>query len=250
MISNIKQIISEKLSKLQILLNTTGAYRAYLNGCLLDLYKMLYRLKIMELCPYTILDIGAYRGMFSKCAHYVFPDAKIYAFEPLKDCFEELNLLKKSNPNLECFNVAVGEKSSETFIHKSSYDASSSILKMDVSHKQAFPDSADEQLVKIQVESLDTLLAETILMAPLLMKIDVQGYEKYVLDGASETLKQTDYIICEMSFSHLYNGQALFHDIYMRLVNAGFRFYGHLAELQHPTTAEVLQIDGLFIKEK
>lgn len=248
--SNLKRRISEKLDKIQILLNTPGAYGARLAGCSLDLSRMVYRLYAMELSPKTILDIGAYRGMFSKCAHYVFPEAMIYAFEPLKDCFEELIRLKKTINKFECYNVALGEKKRETFIHRSSFDAASSLLEMDELHKQAFPDSPRERLEKIKVESLDAVLIGKPLEVPLLMKIDVQGYEKLVLNGAPETLKHTDYIICEMSLSQLYKEQALFDEIYHQIIKAGFKFSGPIGELQHPQTTEVLQIDGLFIRVK
>ena len=95
-ISNLKRRISEKLQKICIILNTPGVLRARFTGCPLDLYRMMYRLYLMGFNPKTILDIGAYRGMFSRCAHSVFPEAMIFAFEPLKDCFQELSTLKKN----------------------------------------------------------------------------------------------------------------------------------------------------------
>jgi FkbM family methyltransferase len=204
----------------------------------------------MGLRPNTILDIGANRGMFSKCAYYIFPDASIYAFEPLKDCYEELCDLKGTVIKLECYNIALGDKPSEVFIHRSIYDYSSSLLEMDDLHKQAFPYTAGERLEKVQIQTLDAVLAGKRIERPLLMKIDVQGYEKFVFEGASETLKQTDYIVCEMSFRSLYKGQALFDEVYRLLIDAGFQFRGHIGEVQHPESTEVLQIDGLFIREK
>ncbi|KRT62455.1 MAG: FkbM family methyltransferase [Candidatus Dadabacteria bacterium CSP1-2] len=250
MIANSKKIIGEKLRKLEILLNTPGAFKARIEGCYFELYKMVHRLYAMGLRPNTILDIGANRGMFSKCAYYIFPDASIYAFEPLKDCYEELCDLKGTVIKLECYNIALGDKPSEVFIHRSIYDYSSSLLEMDDLHKQAFPYTAGERLEKVQIQTLDAVLAGKRIERPLLMKIDVQGYEKFVLRGASETLKQTDYIVCEMSFHSLYKGQALFEEVYRLLIDAGFQFRGHIGEVQHPESTEVLQIDGLFIREK
>jgi len=211
---------------------------------------MVHRLYAMGLRPNTILDIGANRGMFSKCANYIFPNAVIYAFEPLKDCYEELFKLRSIISQFECYNVALGKKSGVTFIHRSSYDYSSSLLEMDNLHKQAFSYTASERLEEVQVQTLDAILAGKHIERPLLMKIDVQGYEKFVLEGASETLKQTDYIVCEISFRSLYKGQALFDEVYRLLIDAGFQFRGHIGEVQYPESTEVLQIDGLFIREK
>ena len=250
MILNTKKSIGQKLRKLEILLNTPGAFNARIAGCYFELYKMVHRLYAMGLRPNTILDIGANRGMFSKCAYYIFPDASIYAFEPLKDCYEELCDLKGTVIKLECYNIALGDKPSEVFIHRSIYDYSSSLLEMDDLHKQAFPYTAGERLEKVQIQTLDAVLAGKRIERPLLMKIDVQGYEKFVFEGASETLKQTDYIVCEMSFRSLYKGQALFDEVYRLLIDAGFQFRGHIGEVQHPESTEVLQIDGLFVLEK
>lgn len=236
-----------RLMQLEIILSTPGALAARLRGCYLEPYKMLYNLHAMGIKPKTILDIGANRGMFCRCAHYVFPVAAIYSFEPLKDCYEELCSLKKTIDKLECYNVALGEKDGETFMHKSGYDYSSSLLEMNELHKEAFPYSSSEQLEKVQIQTLDGILVGKVLERPVLMEIDVQGYERFVLEGGPQILQQTDYILCEMSFRSLYKEQALFEDVYKMLVSEGFRFVGHLGELRHPKTREVLQIDGLFI---
>ena len=246
----LRKLIIDRLDKLKTVLDTPGVLRARLSGCRgLDLITMLFRLKAMGINPKTILDIGAYRGIFSRCAHYTFPDAAIYAFEPLTDCFKELSTLKKKIRKFECYNVALGEKRGETSIHRSSFDGASSLLEMASVHKQAFPSSADEQLETVRIEMLDTVLDKKALVAPVLMKLDVQGYEKFVLQGAEKTIEQTDFIVCEMSFVPLYEGQALFDEMYRQISDAGFRFSGQLAELQHPETTEVLQIDGLFIRD-
>jgi len=232
------------------MLDTPGAFRARRKGCYFELYRMVYSLYAMGFRPQTILDIGANRGVFTKCAHYVFPNANIYAFEPLKDCFKVLYSLQDKINRLECYNVALAEKSFETFIHRSSYDYSSSLLEMDELHKQAFPYTAGEQLEEIKAQTLDTILNGVNIRRPLLMKIDVQGYEKFVLAGAPKILKQTDYILCEMSLRSLYKGQALFDEIYQRITSNGFNFSGQMGESLHPNTKEVLQIDGFFVRSK
>lgn len=186
--------------------------------------------------------------MFTKTSHYVFPDSKIYAFEPLADCYEELTALKAMIPNLETYPIALSNRSGETFIHKSNYDYSSSLLDMEDLHKEAFPYTADSVMETIRMDSLDGLLSGKELERPVLMKIDVQGYEKFVLDGAVQTLKCCDVIICEMSLFALYKDQPLFHDIYMQLISAGFQYAGHIGELVNPKTSAILQVDGLFVR--
>lgn len=246
--SKLKNRIINYLEKSKFILLTPGAYTAHRNGCPIDLYRMNYRLSAMGINPKTILDVGAYKGLFSKAAHRIFPEAKIIAFEPLIDCFNEVALLKESIKNFECFNIALSNKKERSVIHRSSFAGSSSLLAMSDVHKNAFPDTAGEVVENISTELLDNILRDRQIDAPIMLKIDVQGYENFVLEGAKETLKKCNCIICEMSFRELYNGQMLFGDLYSFITGMGFRFLGPMAELLDPHTSEVLQIDGLFIK--
>ncbi|MGA2507463.1 MAG: FkbM family methyltransferase [Chitinispirillaceae bacterium] len=247
MVDKLKKQLLRRLEQLEIVLATPGALKARTKGCYFEIYRIFYRLYKMGLRPNTMLDIGANRGMFVKCAHYVFPNSAIYAFEPLKHCYEELCRLKTIIPHLECFNVGLGKEETQTFIHRNNYDYSSSLLEMENLQKEAFPYTSQESLEKVEIRTLDLVLRNRKIERPLLMKIDVQGYESFVLDGAAQTLCLTDYIICEMSFRSLYKGQALFNDIYEKLLKKNFRFVGQLGEICHSSSGEVLQIDGLFI---
>ncbi|MDA9839113.1 FkbM family methyltransferase, partial [Candidatus Pelagibacter sp.] len=55
-----------------------------------------------------------------------------------------------------------------------------------------------------------------------LIKIDVQGYEFEVLKGSSDILKQTKYIIIEVSENEIYKGQCLAYEIIEHLKNINF----------------------------
>ena len=119
-----------KIEKLGIILNNPGSLRARLKGIPIDLYSMMFRLSQMGINPKTILDIGAFEGMFTKSAHYVFPDATIHAFEPIRKSYIKLSKLKSSITNFNCYNIALGDKENEGLINVSSFAPSSSLLKM------------------------------------------------------------------------------------------------------------------------
>ena len=138
------------------------------------MYRLVYGFSSQGISPLTVLDIGANRGMFSRAIHYVYPKAKIFAFEPLHDCYNELKKLEKEIPELETFNTALADTIGETEIHRSSFDYSSSLLEMGEIHKTAFPHTSGETLEKIALNTLDNILQKKLLLRPLLMKIDVQ----------------------------------------------------------------------------
>ena len=119
---------------------------------------------------------------------------------------------------------------------------------MEKLHIDAFPYSNGTKSQIIQVRTLDTLKDSFVLQSPTLLKIDVQGFEIQVLQGAKNILRDIDYIIIEMSFRKLYKDQGLFDEVYTVLNNNGFQFQGPLTQMDHPRTKEVLQIDGLFVK--
>ncbi len=243
-----QQRLAITLEKLLMIVNTPGAMQAKKAGCYLGVYSTLYRLNAYHVNPSTILDIGANRGMFTRTFHHLFPQADILAFEPLVDCYNDLCSLKALIRGLECYNVALADQSGEDWIHRSSYDYSSSILEMDELHKRIFPYTANEQLKRIKKETLDAILGNRQLKRPTLMKMDVQGFEKNVLDGADQSIEQVDYVLCEMSFVSLYKQQPLFDEIYRWLTGRGFHFAGHIAESQAPKSGQLLQIDGLFLR--
>lgn len=65
----------------------------------------------------SILDIGANIGSFSRWAMYRWPGCTIKCYEPVKHNYQYLLENTKDNPNIETFNVAVGEKSERKLIY-------------------------------------------------------------------------------------------------------------------------------------
>ena len=245
----LKKSVARRLHQMQLVVDTPGALRARLSGCYFETYRMVYRLAAMGLNPNTVIDIGANRGMFTLCVHRLYPGADIFAFEPLRECYTELSLLQQRIPSLRCYQMALGMEGSEAVMHRNRYNYSSSLLEMEDLHREAFPYTEETEPENVKIQSLDEVLDGIDLREPVLMKIDVQGYEGAVLRGANRSLSKVDFILCEMSMRPLYRGQTLFGDIHQFLVDQGYRFAGHVGELQHPHTTEVLQIDGLFLRQ-
>jgi hypothetical protein len=84
---------------------------------------------------------------------------------------------------------------------------------------------------------------------PLLVKIDVQGYEDYVLRGGEQTIRRARLIIIETSFQAQYEAQPLFDDVYRTLTGWGFAYVGAIDQLMNPSNGSIVQQDSLFIRE-
>ncbi len=198
----------------------------------------------------TVLDIGANTGQFVREIREVLPEAQVYSFEPLKDCFDKLNDSNKNDQNFKAFNFALGDSNETVQMHRSSYSPSSSIRKMAQSHKDLYPHTSGESQEMILIKRLDDLkeIDPHSLEKNILVKMDTQGYEDKVIKGGLKFLKSAKFVIVETAFISLYEGQPLFANIYALLTSQGFSYKGGLAWKFDAKNGGVLSEDSLFIK--
>jgi len=195
----------------------------------------------------TVLDIGANTGQFAAYIRTILPEAMIYAFEPLKDCYQQL-VETVNVPNFKAFNFALGSEFGEIEIHRSKYSPSSSILMMGRLHKEAFPFTSGGVVERIAVKRLDDIAGNLKFVENVLIKIDVQGFEDKVLAGGRNIIQKAKVLIVETSFKSLFEGQPLFDEIYDIVRGMGFEHHGNWTQLLNPLDGSVLQADGIFIK--
>jgi FkbM family methyltransferase len=162
-----------------------------------------------------VLDVGANTGQFSEKLRENGYRGKIISFEPLPDAFGLINAKAMNDRwEWEVHNFALGSREERATIHVAGNSYSSSILPMLPSHEQSAPGSSYVCDVEIDVKTLDSVfLPEWRASRDVFLKIDTQGFEKQVLDGAAESLPFIDTIQIEMSMIPLYDGAILFEEI-------------------------------------
>ena len=97
----------------------------------------------------------------------------------------------------------------------------------------------------IKIRNLDQILKNKNLTKPILIKIDVQGYELEVLKGAKQILSKVDYILLETSKNRMYNKQPIEREIVNFLRRKKFRSLKALPWLKIKNT-KFMQRDILF----
>jgi len=209
-------------------------------------FRMLFDLRRQGVNPTTILDVGANRGQFSTAARSLFPAATIHSFEPLPDQVGRLQRLAAADPKWHVHPVALGDEETTSVLHVNRHSQSSSLLELTQAHREAFPTAVDLTAVSVPVRRLDGLLGVNALKGRTLLKIDTQGTELSVLDGARGVLEDVDDILLELSFEHLYVGDVLFDEMLATLGELGYRFVRPVGQLTDPRDGRILQIDGLF----
>jgi len=197
----------------------------------------------------TVLDIGAYIGSFAFAIRRILPDARIISFDPLDKNIRALNENLMGDPNFQAIQTALGDKNGVIDFWESDFTASSSAMEMADSHKEHFPASSGNRRISVPLQTLDDCLGDTQVETPILLKVDVQGFEKSVFTGGRKTLKQTDILISEVSFRQLYKDQPLFEEIHDLLRQEGFVFAGLLDTLCSPLDGSILQADALFTRK-
>jgi FkbM family methyltransferase len=194
----------------------------------------------------TVLDVGANSGQFASAVRCVLPDAQIYSFEPIPEIHDKL--LKRLQPfgRFKSFCVALGNQTREANFWRCEFSKSSSLLPMSQAHQDAFPWTSRNTVTKVQLDKLDNHLGLIELNPGVLLKLDVQGYELGVLEGAREILRRVQYVQVETSFAPLYEGQSSFADVYRLLTQAEFDYAGSLGQMFSPVDGNILQEDALF----
>jgi FkbM family methyltransferase len=190
----------------------------------------------------TVLDVGASHGQFALLADHLFPEARIICFEPLPESRESIGEVLADR--VEVVAAAVGATPGRDRINVSARDDSSSLLPIGDRQVKEFPGTGSSGSIEVPVTTLDESVPGVI-SRPCLLKVDVQGSELAVLQGAARTLEQVDEALIECSFVELYEGQPLADEIVAHMTAAGFRLRGvHGVTFSADGTA--VQADFLF----
>jgi len=195
-----------------------------------------------------VLDVGANTGQFASELRGLGYRGRIISFEPLGSAYSVLSAKAASDPLWTIAERgAVGAENSSIEIHESGNSYSSSVLPILSSHVEAAPDSAYVSTEMVPVRRLDDLWTPAA-DDRVLLKIDVQGYEAYVLSGAPRTLANCSALITEMSVVPLYEGQTLAKELWDRLVEEGFEVWSLEPMFREPGSGKMLQMDGFFYR--
>jgi FkbM family methyltransferase len=194
--------------------------------------------------PEFIVDIGAYEGEWTALAGGIFPNAKFLmldAQENKKSVLEKISTA--TGGRIDCEICLMGpEDGVEKFFHvnEASPTASSALL-----------DQAESPTVSCKMVSrtLDGILQSRNLPTPGLLKLDVQGYELEVLKGASQTLREVQAVLLEVSIIELYRDSPLFGSIDSFMNEGGFCLYDICSLLRRPLDHALCQADAIYVKQ-
>jgi len=196
-----------------------------------------------------VLDVGANTGQFVADLRAAGYSGRVISFEPLASAHAALCKHAERDPNWKIADrTAIGAEPGSANMHISGNSVSSSLLEILPSHSDAEPQSSYVGSETVPVTRLDDLYVP-IHEDRVLLKIDVQGYERQVLQGARKVLDHSRAIICEMSLIPLYDGQVLAREMWDLLAAQNFEAWSLEPCYRNPTTGRMLQVDGVFVRK-
>ena len=198
-----------------------------------------------------VFDVGANIGQYAKLLRELGYSGRIVSFEPLSSAYSQLKAVSEKDPLWEIApQTAIGNQEGEIVINIAGNSYSSSALPMLDAHLESAPESAYSGSETVKLSRLDTLAKNYIKSETksIFLKIDVQGLEKQVLEGATAILPLVKGIKLELSLVPLYEGQVLFKEMIDIVEKLGYELYGIEPGFTAEKTGRMLQMDGIFFK--
>ena len=183
----------------------------------------------------NICDIGSRFLEQTRELAYIFPDAQLYAFEPVPGsyqiCCDNLAKLNDSYKNrIQIYNVAVGNENKMIPFYP--VDNTGSEFNVGASSKYKFLPGMNgtwwnktwnQTEIQVPQVTLDEHRAKHDIGPIDLIWMDVQGGELDALMGAEQTLKDVKIILTEVGLGAYYDGQSLKPQIDAYMRSQGFR---------------------------
>jgi FkbM family methyltransferase len=192
----------------------------------------------------TVFDVGANFGQTYRTFRRHFPDACIYCFEPVTDTFAVLKTTLADDANARGEQLAFGSapeiRTIRVFPHAAGLNSLRDHL-MNSAH-----DARDEI---VQVDTIDRYCAANGITNIDLLKIDTEGFEVPVLEGARGMLSRSgvSMILAEVGFDKHNDRNSPFSNLVDFLLTFDYRFFG-LYEVTHDSVFGVAFANALFVR--
>ncbi len=199
----------------------------------------------------TFIDVGANTGQTGEQLRRFGFGGDIISYEPLKACHEELLQKSRNDPKWTIGpRCALGPENGSVDIHVSEGSSLSSISAPTEAMASAMPKVRATAHETVPLRRLDEAFREDFPDAGrTFLKVDAQGHDMQVLEGAEGLMDQLVGIKVEMSLFPLYEGETLYLEMLQYLHDKGFRPHLLSDVGFSKKLGRQLQIDGVFVRE-
>lgn len=205
-----------------------------------SVYATLAYLKKWGFSPERVVDVGAYHGEWTQMVRALFPGVEVIMVEPQQSKRALLKQVQAElGPHVTLKEALLGATEGEP-VEFVEMESGSSVFEEISNH---YP----RNVLTKRTSTLDSLVRSTTGWSSLdFLKLDVQGYELEVLQGASELLPNTEFVLMETSVVPQNRGCPVIEDVFAFMTTAGFRMLDFCGQWRLPNHA-LAQTDLLFI---
>jgi len=214
--------------------------RLKLQQGVLSMWGSLANLAANGFAPRTVIDVGAWIGDWTEHAHPILPAADFLMVEanPLKQ--EGLQAVAARLGSRVRLRMALLGPEARKEVPFYAMEAGSSVLPEDTGF--------DRNLLALPMTTLDEVTGAPALQGPVLLKVDVQGYELEVLRGGGKTLAASEVVLLEVSLLEYNQGAPLMPDVVAFMNSAGFLPYDVCGQFRRESDAALCQVDIMFVR--
>ncbi len=170
----------------------------------------------------TVIDVGANVGQFGESLRADGYTGKILSFEPTSSAFHILSKKAAADGNWEARHCGLGAASGTATLHASKLSVFNSILELSDVAKLHDDRMAVDHTEEISIFTLDQVVGPLLQGDGVLLKIDTQGYERQVMEGATKIIPHVAGILMELPVIRTYQGEWSFHEALKYMFEIGF----------------------------
>jgi len=198
-----------------------------------------------------LVDVGANEGQYVRRTRTWGYQGEIISFEPIKSVFKVLDAKTNLDEKWQAINCALSDESKQAVINVSENTVSSSLLEMNEEHLKNEPSSRyvrEEEITIKRLDEVEELISRNIQNGYL--KVDVQGLERNVVNGAGDLLDRFSVVEMESALRPLYKGEPDLREMILFMEERGFIVYNMFPAFLNFDTGQLLQVDCIFAQAK
>lgn len=196
-----------------------------------------------------ILDVGANDGQFARLLRDFGYKGQIFSFEPVKNTFNKLIHTSKNDELWKVFQFGLGDKVETLEINVSVASDLSSILTANSFGTNEYPNIAVGYKELIKIQTLDNFFIENNLAGKnIFLKMDTQGYDLKVFQGAKKSLFDIKVLLSEISFIPIYEGMPLWFDAISLYESFNFGVSGFYPVSRNKQNFSLIEADCVLVK--
>jgi FkbM family methyltransferase len=196
--------------------------------------------------PATLVDVGVAYGTPNRECHSLyeaFPHARLVLMEPLREFDPHVESILARHPGIHV-RAAAGAREGRLGIDLHPLWLERSSLYQRHSIEEA---GEIKERRQVPVTTLDHVMAEHELKGPFGIKIDAEGCEIDVLEGAEKMLGDTQFVIAEVAVTNRFRDGYTFADFVAYMDRHGFELCD-LLDIGRAENSIVTFVDGVFRK--